>query len=118
MAKRNRRLSNGQRLSLDVAVRAAHLASMSAATDEAKIAQASLCSPAVAFRVAMIRRVASPMLLHLWTSDALTYRQLARICLIDAPLFEPQDEEEQLRLARHYPAAARALGTLSEADAK
>lgn len=115
--KRNRRLTNGQRISLDLEVRAAALLSNAAGIDEAAISKAATCSPATAWRVAMLRRLSGAMTLELWLRGHLTMRQLARIVL-DAPLLDPHSEDEQLALARHYPAAARALGPADEHDAK
>lgn len=79
-------------------------ASVRAGTDERAIEAAALCTPSDAFRIAMVRRAASPALASLWLAGELSFRQLARIVLVDAPALTEEDEREQLELAaRHVP---------------
>ena len=90
-------------------MRGVWLGSMRAGVDEEAIARDAACTPADAFRVAVLRRAACPTLVELWLRGDLSVRQLGRIVVLDAPLLEPHDEREQLELAAHYPAAARRL---------
>lgn len=115
--KRVRRMGNGEYLNLDIAVRAAWLASRKSGIDEEAIERDAQCSPEIAVRVAVLRRLACWQLHALFEKGALTFRQLSRIAFMDEPCLNPPADERQLELARQLPSVRRALGEGAE-DAK
>lgn len=87
----------------DSALRGIFLGS-SGLVDEDAIRAHTGCNPCDALRVAMLRH-AGGRVVAAWIDRRLSYRQLARIVLIDAP----GDDERQVALARRIPSAARYL---------
>ena len=94
--------SRGQYLNDEAAVRGAWCASVGANGEE-EIRSRSLCAPAVAYRVACLRRGGALRTLTLWLEGALTLRQVERI-VSGAPF----DEERQVRDAALASLAVRA----------
>ncbi len=90
----------------EACVRGAWFASLGSppAQTEDEIRARAGCAPAVAYRVACLRRAGAMRAIALWLEGALTLRQLERI-VTGAPF----DEDRQLEEARMTSATARAM---------
>ena len=108
------RLSSSDYAAEDAAMRAAWLASQGAPDVDSVMARAG-CSRGDAFRVHHVRKLACAVLVEAWLSArVLSWRQLARLALLDAPY----DAERQRELARAVPSAARFLASRLGTSAK
>ena len=87
-------------------MRAAWRASATLRTEDPAAVEAAIgCTFAVACKVVDLRRRAAPVLVAAWLGGGMTYRNLARIALLDAP----GDDGLQVERARYYAETARWL---------